>query len=204
MLRAGGVTNFDFVGGQKSQCTAGANIDQDHEGHPGSQAAEFVARGNLIGWLDKNSPDVILMLLGTNDVLIGKRSINDILASYDILIRQMRNKNPNMQIVFSNLLPLDPKRWPAAGAQGIKDLNAAIATWAPRRSTLKSPVYFVNNFAGFDAVKDTDDGEHPNLTTGVQKMAAKFLEPTKTAIRAAAAVKAKRVKRTERMLKMSE
>lgn len=144
------------------------------------------------------------MLLGTNDVLIGKRSINDILASYDILIAQMRKKNANMQIVFSNLLPLDPARWPVTAAQGIKDLNAATATWAPKKSTLKSPVYYVDNFGGFDVVADTDDGEHPNLTTGVQKMAAKFYDPTKTAIRAAAAVKAKRVKRAERVLEMSK
>jgi hypothetical protein len=35
-------------------------------------------------------------------------------------------------------------------------------------------------------------------------MAAKFLDPTKTAIRAAAALKAKRVKRADRMLNLSE
>ncbi|CAN9204697.1 unnamed protein product [Alternaria alternata] len=203
-LRAGGVTNFDFVGSQKSSC-AGTNIDQDHEGHPGKQAAEFVAKGNLTVWLNQNPPDVIIMLLGTNDVIIGKRSVNDILASYDILIGQMRKKNPNMQIVFSNLLPLDPKKWAASAVQGIKDLNTAIATYAPKKSTMKSPVYFVDNFSGFDPVKDADsDGEHPNLTTGVQKMAAKFLDPTKTAIRAAAALKAKRVKRADRMLNLSE
>ena len=145
------------------------------------------------------------MLLGTNDVIIGKRSVDDILASYDILIGQMRKKNPNMQIVFSNLLPLDPAKWAASAVKGIKDLNTAIATYAPKKSTTKSPVYFVDNFSGFDPVKDADsDGEHPNLTTGVQKMAAKFLDPTKTAIRAAAALKAKRVKRADRMLNLPE
>ncbi|KAL1798998.1 hypothetical protein ACET3X_003035 [Alternaria dauci] len=204
-LRAGGVTNFDFVGTQKSSCTDGTNIDQDHQGHPGKQAAEFVAQGNLTVWLNQNPPDVIIMLLGGNDVIIGKRSVNDILASYDILIGQMRKKNANMQIVFSNMLPLDPAKWGATPVQGMKDLNAAIATYAPRKSTLKSPVYFVDNFSGFDPVKDTDsDGQHPNLSTGVQKMAAKFLDPTKRAIRAAAALKAKRVKRAERVLNLSE
>ena len=59
------------------------------------------------------------MLLGTNDVIIGKRSVDDILASYDILIGQMRKKNPNMQIVFSNLLPLDPAKWAASAVKGI-------------------------------------------------------------------------------------
>jgi hypothetical protein len=140
------------------------------------------------------------MLLGTNDVLIGKRLLDDIIASYDILIAQMRRKNPNVQIVFSNLLPLDPARFPATAVQGIKDLNAAIATHAPRRSTTKSPVYFVDNFAGFDVIKDTEDGQHPNLQTGVQKMADKFFESTRTAIRGAAAVKAKRTSIFQRRL----
>jgi len=97
-----------------------------------------------------------------------------------------------MQIVFSNLPPLDPARFPASAVDGIKALNTATAVYAPSKSTAKSPVYFVDNFEGFDAVKDTDDGEHPNLSTGVQKMATKFLASTKTAIRAAETLKKKR------------
>ena len=133
------------------------------------------------------------MLIGTNDVLIGQKPIVEIKAAYDILLNDMRNKNPKMQIIFSNLPPLDPARFPARAVQGIKDLNAEIAKYAPSKSTSQSPVYFVDNFSGFDPVKDTDDGEHPNLTTGVQKLAAKFLTPTRDAIRAVGGVKARRV-----------
>lgn len=183
-LRAAGVTNFDFVGSQVSKC-GGTNIDQDHEGHPGSLATDYAKNGNLSGWLDKNPADVILMLVGTNDVLIGKKPIAEILAAYDTLIAQMRAKNPKMQIVVSNLLPLDPARFPAAAVQGIVDLNNALATYVPGKSNLQSPVVLVDNFGGFDAVKDTDDGEHPNTSTGIQKMAAKFLSPTSKAIMAA-------------------
>jgi hypothetical protein len=130
------------------------------------------------------------MLLGTNDVLLGHKPIPEILAAYDTLLDQMRAKNPRMQIVFSNLLPLDPARFGGDSVQGIKDLNAAIATYAPGKSTLKSTVWFVDQFTGFDPVGDTDDGEHPNLQTGVEKMANKFLEPVKAAVKAAGGVKA--------------
>ncbi|EOA87591.1 hypothetical protein ACJQWK_08773 [Exserohilum turcicum] len=183
-LRAAGVTNFDFVGSQTGKC-AGTNIDQDHEGHPGSLATDYAKNGNLTVWLDKNTPDVVLMLVGTNDVLIGKKPVSDILAAYDTLIAQMRAKNAKMQIVFSNLLPLDPARFPAAAVQGIVDLNNALKTYVPGKSNLESPVVLVDNFAGFDAVKDTDDGEHPNTVTGIQKMASRFLDPTSDAIVAA-------------------
>ncbi|KAI8942515.1 hypothetical protein NX059_000579 [Plenodomus lindquistii] len=179
-LRAARVTNWDFVGTQTSSC-AGTNIDQNHQGIPGSLAVDYAKNGNLVGWLDAANPDVVIMLLGTNDVLIGRKPIAEITAAYDTLLAQMRKKNPRMIIIFSNLLPLDPARWPAYGVQGIKDLNKAIATYAPKKSTTQSPVYFVDNFSGFNAVTDTTDGEHPN-DSGNAKIAARFIQPARNAI----------------------
>ncbi|CBX93727.1 hypothetical protein IAQ61_003614 [Plenodomus lingam] len=181
-LRAISVNNFDFVGSQTSNC-AGVNIDQNHQGLPGALATDFAKNGNLPTWLAAAKPDVILMLLGTNDVLIARKPVADILAAYDILIAQMRANNPNMQIVFSNLLPLDPARFPAAAVQGIKDLNAAIATYTHKMATSASPVYLVDNYEGFNVLTDTTDGEHPN-ESGNAKMAAKFFQSTRNAIRA--------------------
>lgn len=136
------------------------------------------------------------MLLGTNDVIIGKKPVADILAAYDTLLAQMRKKNPRMQIVFSNILPLDPARWPAAAVAGIKELNKAITTYAPKKATAQSPVYFVDNVTGFDVVGDTVDGEHPN-DSGNAKMAAKFLPATKAAIQVVS--RSRRAGRTRRV-----
>ncbi|KAF3044514.1 hypothetical protein E8E11_007486 [Didymella keratinophila] len=188
-LRNDKVTNFDFVGSQKSTCD-GTNVDQDHEGHPGSQAVDYVANGNLTVWLDQNPPDVILMLLGTNDVLIGKKSTGDVVKAYDTLIGQMRAKNPKIHIIFSNLLPLDTARWPRIAADGIVNLNTAIRQYAPSKSTRDSPVTFVDNFTNFDPVKDTTDGEHPN-DAGNEKMATQFFGPTRDAIKAIFGIDAK-------------
>ncbi len=181
-LRDNGVSNFQFVGSLSGSC-AGNNIQQNHEGHSGSQATDYATYGNLTGWLNQNPPDVIIMLLGTNDVLLGNKPNKDILAAYDVLIGQMRTKNPKIQIVFSNLLPLDPARFPAAAVSGIKSLNSAIASYALSKSTAQSGVYPVDNYSGFDPVKDTTDGEHPN-DSGNQKIATKFLWITKTAMHA--------------------
>ncbi|KAJ4368101.1 hypothetical protein N0V83_006456 [Neocucurbitaria cava] len=183
-LKNSGIKNFDFVGSLSGTC-GGNGVDQDHEGHSGSLATDYAKNGNLTVWLDKNPPDVVIMLLGTNDVLLGKKPVNDILAAYDVLLSQMRAKNAKMQIIFSNLLPLDPARWPQDGVNGIKTLNSAIATYAPRKSTAQSPVTFVDNFAGFDAVSDTTDGEHPN-DAGNEKMAKKFFQPTVNAVQVVA------------------
>lgn len=196
-LRDGGVSNFDFVGSKTSSCS-GTNIDQNHEGHPGSLAVDYAKNGNLTGWLNANPPDVILMLVGTNDILIGKKPVSEILAAYDTLIAQMRSKNANMRIIVSNLLPLDPARFPTRAVDGIVEFNKALVTYVSGKSTSKSPCTLVDNFANFDAVADTDDGEHPNTSTGIQKMAAKFLEPTKNAIKAVSTKAAKRTSFQER------
>ena len=103
-----------------------------------------------------------------------------------------------MRIIVSNLLPLDPARFPTRAVDGIVEFNKALVTYVPGKSTSKSPCTLVDNFANFDAVADTDDGEHPNTSTGIQQMAAKFLEPTKNAIKAVSTKAAKRTSFQER------
>ena len=160
----------------------GTGIDQDHEGHSGSLAIDYAKNGNLTGWLNKNSPDVIIMILGTNDELVGKRKPDEVIAAYDILISQMRTKNPKMQIVFSLLPPVDPKRF-ATAAAGINALNSAIRTWAPNKSTATSQLYLVDLSNAFDPVADTKDGVHPEAS-GNEKIASKFIWVTMSAISA--------------------
>ena len=128
------------------------------------------------------------MLLGTNDVLLGKKPVAEVLAAYDVLIDQMRQRNSKVRLMFSNLLPLDPARWPKAGVDGIVALNSAIRSYAPGKSTRDSPVVFVDNFSGFDAVADTTDGEHPN-DAGNAKMGDRFYGPTRDAIKAVSATR---------------
>jgi len=195
-LKAANIHNFDFVGTQTSNCAGPGSIDQNHEGHPGSLATDYAKNDNVTVWLNAASPDVVILLLGTNDVLLGKKPVADVLAAYDTILAQIRKKNARMQIVFSTLLPLDPARWPAAAVAGVRELNTAIASYAPSKSTSTSPVYFVDNVAGFNVASDTYDGEHPN-DSGNAKMAAKFLKPTKDAIQAVSRLR--RVVRTPRV-----
>ncbi|KAI8930528.1 hypothetical protein NX059_012126 [Plenodomus lindquistii] len=182
-LENSGVTDFEFVESLKEGCS-GSNNHQAHEGHAGSLATDYAHNNNLTGWLDQNPPDIIIMLLGTNDILHGKKPPGEILAAYDTLLAQMRAKNPSIQLILSSLLPLDPRRWPNAGVQAVKALNAAMVSWAPSRSTAQSPIYFTDTSTNFFAVSDTTDGEHPN-NLGNEKVAAKLFGPTRNAICAA-------------------
>ncbi|KAF2031562.1 SGNH hydrolase [Setomelanomma holmii] len=190
-LKAAGVTNVDFVGSQvgSADCvTQFPGSDNDHEGHSGSQATDYAAKGNLTTWLNQQpTVDVVIMFLGHNDIILGHKSQDEIFKAYDTLIAQMRTKNPKVQIVWSNLTPVDPKRWDTSAypnnSKDIAALSAKIKDYAPTKSTADSPVRFVDNFTGYDPVADTEDGEHPN-TSGNEKMATKFLSSTKDAIQA--------------------
>lgn len=78
----------------------GFAYDGENEGHAGALATEYVRKNDLPGWLNSAKPDVILMHLGTNDV-IQKKSLDDIMKAYDALVAQMRTSNPRMNIIVS-------------------------------------------------------------------------------------------------------
>jgi len=190
-LKSAGVSNYEFVGSQTGAADCVAQFPgtgNKHEGHSGSLATDYAAKGNLTVWLNQEPQvDVVVMFLGHNDIILGHKPQDQIFKAYDTLIGQMRTKNPKMQIVWSNLTPVDPKRWTDQNAKDVASLAAAIKTYAPTKSTADSPVRFVDNFDGYDPVADTDDGEHPNKS-GNEKMASKFLSATKDAIQAATKV----------------
>ena len=58
----------------------------------------IASQSQLVGWLDKSKPDIVMMHLGTNDVW-SNRSPAEILAAFDTLVKQMRASKPSMKIL---------------------------------------------------------------------------------------------------------
>ncbi|ELR01802.1 hypothetical protein VC83_04957 [Pseudogymnoascus destructans] len=85
-LQADGVTNsFETARAIRAgTCTI-------HEGHSGYLAIN-IANTNLQGWLASAKPDVVMFMLGTNDVSQGKSS-TVIMASYTKMVQLMRASN---------------------------------------------------------------------------------------------------------------
>ena len=78
----------------------GESFDRDHEGHWGWSADDVLfgrdpGDPNLSEWLAGYTPDLVLMHLGTNDVL-EDRPIPDILNSLKAVIDTIRSDNPNV------------------------------------------------------------------------------------------------------------
>ncbi|KAF2188177.1 carbohydrate esterase family 3 protein [Zopfia rhizophila CBS 207.26] len=178
-LQGAGITNTDFVGSNKAP-DCGFPYDGENEGHAGFLATGIVKDNQLPGWLNAAKPDVVMMHLGTNDV-IQKKPTQDIIKAYSTLVDQMRASKPDIKILVSQLIPIDPNKFSGA-QQGIIDLNEAIVSWAPTKSTRASPITIVDNFSGFNTTTDTTDGEHPN-DKGNQKLADKFYPPLSEAIK---------------------
>ncbi|KAF1994810.1 carbohydrate esterase family 3 protein [Amniculicola lignicola CBS 123094] len=174
-LQDSDIKNTDFVGSNKAP-DCGFPYDGENEGHAGALAIEYASKGNLTGWLAAAKPDVIVMHVGTNDVVQNKPTA-DIITAYGTLVDQMRNSKPTIKIIVSrNPIPFryTESRVPA--------LNDAIAAWAPTKSTSQSRIWIVDNFTGFNATSDTVDGEHPN-NAGDAKIANKFYQPLADAIK---------------------
>lgn len=173
------MTNTDFVGtGSAGGC--GITFDGEHEGHGGFKATGIVSDNQLPGWLAYSQPDMVMMMLGTNDVWNGIPTAQ-IITALSTLVDQMRAQKPTMRVLVAKIPPMNPGGctacdWPGAS----KALGDAIATWAPTKSTAASPVTVVDCYTGFVAA-DFSDGVHMT-DSGTAKLANCWYEPVKSAI----------------------
>ncbi|MEU4243175.1 SGNH/GDSL hydrolase family protein [Actinoplanes sp. NPDC026619] len=151
-LTATGVP-VDFVGSQKN----GTGADTDHEGHPGWRIAQLTE--NIDQWMADSRPDVVLLDIGTNDLLHHDR-IAEAPARLTDLLDHIVTANPQVRIVLAKLLVVDLGH--EANFQAYNEALAAVADLYPDNVTLVSmaPV----------PVANTADHVHPN-PLGYQQMA---------------------------------
>ncbi|GAA2669622.1 Lysophospholipase L1 [Actinosynnema pretiosum] len=173
-----GHADVDFVGTQPATDCGGAPSPA-HEGHGGFRAVGIVVENRLPGWLTRARPDVVLMHLGTNDVLAGAGA-GAVLDAYTALLGQMRRANPVVKLLVAQLIPLAPPACPDCPGR-VVELNGAIPGWARAHSTPRSPVVVVDQWTGFDPATDTHDGVHPS-PAGERKLARRWYPPLVAAL----------------------
>ncbi|CZR62503.1 related to acetylxylan esterase [Phialocephala subalpina] len=158
LTAAGLADKIQFVGSSTTNtqnCKAStATWDHHHEGHSGFLAID-IANKYLTGWLASAKPDVVMFMLGTNDVN-GRHSTTDIMAAYTKMVQEMRAINPAMKIIVDLVIPL-----PSSNA-GITAINNAIPDWIKTTTTAASPIVMADCNTGFPST-DLRDGVHPNL-----------------------------------------
>jgi hypothetical protein len=106
-----------FVGTLPAQ-GCGFQYDGANEGHGGFLAVDIANQNQLSGWLGKTHPDIVMMHLGTNDVVRGlsplvanvinspqwnNKSPAEITGAFSKLVYQMRASKTSMKILVSIL-----------------------------------------------------------------------------------------------------
>jgi lysophospholipase L1-like esterase len=169
-----GSQNFNHNGNRVWPDHRGHSFDHDHEGHPGWRAEQILAV--LPIWLKGYTPDIVLLHIGTNDVMANQTTLsttNEIKQIINIL----RTDNPRVIVLLAKIIP----NRDLILNQRIIELNQRIDSIALSKSTVESPVVIVDQNLGFNVTEDTDDGVHPNRT-GAEKIAQKWFEAIAKAV----------------------
>ena len=160
--------DVDFVGSQhgvKTGRPGDGNFDQDHEGHWGWRADEILSRAE--GWARDAQPDVVLLHVGSNDILqsqANESTVNEVGQIIDAL----RAVNSNVAVLLAQIIPLSGR----GGATA--DYNARLAQLAQSKHRSDSPVIIVDQNSAI-ATSDLYDGIHPT-DAGEHKMALRWYE----------------------------
>jgi Ca2+-binding RTX toxin-like protein len=146
----------DFVGSESN----GPNSlgDKDHEGHGGWRIDDIagLVDGGLI---DTHKPDIVLLMLGTND--IGNSSLNEMYADLSNLIDKISQHSPNTQILVSSIAPSDPSMH-GKKADWTEEFNALIPGFIFDKVAQGKKVGFVNAGGSLSLEDLVSDGFHPN------------------------------------------
>jgi lysophospholipase L1-like esterase len=173
--------NVDFLGNESD--TSNPTLpDTDHEGHPAYRIDEIQA--NIDGWLGTvEDPDVILLLIGTNDVW---QDLNLAQAPTRLgnLIATIATKRPFAKIIVSNL----PKRIDSAPFEAKQvTFNNALPGVVAQQVALGRQVTLLDMHSVLTPFDYSSDGVHPS-SGGYVKMANAWapeitdvIEPTGTA-----------------------
>jgi len=128
----------------------------------------FPGTGKLDDFLKQNTPDIVLLHLGSNDIFRGE-PIQEIEADLTKIINTIISHNKDITILIAQILP-------AAHSQAnvrISELNKVISLIPQKIGIPDTQLLVVNQFEGFNPRTDTYDGLHPN-TAGEEKMAGKW------------------------------
>ncbi|HEX6275472.1 MAG TPA: SGNH/GDSL hydrolase family protein [Polyangiaceae bacterium] len=149
-----------FVGGSMNGPTMvdGQPFPRAHEGHSGWTIAQIdgiVPRPALAP-----VPHIVLLHIGTNDMLQGASGASDRLGA---LLDQITTDLPNALVVVAKIIP-----FPGA-ASAVTTFNNAIPGLVQTRANGGKHVIMVDQFAGFPT-SELPDGVHPNAA-GYARMA---------------------------------
>ncbi len=123
LLTAAGI-NYDFVG--SSTVNPAPGIDPDHNGYPGYRTDQILS--NLPSWLSTSNPDIVLLHIGTND-LLQHYSTEYAINNLRQIVRQIVN-NSSRKLYIAKIVPI-LKSWEIPPTYPNHPEYATPAYWKP-------------------------------------------------------------------------
>ncbi|HLZ57853.1 MAG TPA: SGNH/GDSL hydrolase family protein [Ktedonosporobacter sp.] len=158
--------HVDFVGSQHS---GPQDIPPEHEGHPGWRIDQLAS--HITDWLAIYQPHIILLHIGTNDIL-QNRSLSTAPARLDNLIERITEQLPTSWVIVAQITPLGKPLFNVK----VMAYNSVIPLLVQHLQQLGKHVTFVDIYDAVP-VKDLLDGIHPN-DAGYAQMAAVWYKAT--------------------------
>ncbi len=151
----------NFIGSQVGGGVVEPYFDGDNEGHHGWTSYEIAE--NVYRFLAMNSPDVILLHIGTNDWDRSPDGVEQILDEID---RFENDNGKNIKVILARIINRSHH------SSLISDFNDNIGSMARNRINNGDNIKIIDmeNGAGLDYRSDLTDGTHPN-DCGYEKMA---------------------------------
>jgi lysophospholipase L1-like esterase len=140
----------DLVGSQRS----GTAADADNEGHPGYRIDGIA--GGADGWVAAARPDVVLLNVGTNDML-QNFDLPNAPARLSALVDQILRAAPAATVVMSTLVPSPD----AAVESRVQAFNAQLPAIAQAKAATGKKVRLVDFHANLTLADIGPDGIHP-------------------------------------------
>lgn len=154
----------DLVG---SQANGPVTIDGDHEGHPG-KSIQFIREG-VRSWLYADRPHIVLLMVGTNDVLYPEaHDFEGAAFRLKALVGQITAIAPNTALFLASIPPLQD---PIANDRARifeQDVQEIVSTHAAQGHL----IFYVDMYSTLE-LEDLADGVHPNAI-GYDKMADRW------------------------------
>ncbi|WP_405146116.1 GDSL-type esterase/lipase family protein [Sphaerisporangium sp. NBC_01403] len=184
-----------FVGPWAGTWVSSAVQPGDHPAHPGdpvhagryrrgiafSESRHYAswgrrlreAKDNIGDAVAAHDADHLMVALGFNDLAWGVSGPAGLLADAETFVLRAREANPEVQILFANVVHRTPLRDHPNLARDITSYNRELSSLVAAMSTPRSRAVLVDLDGVYDPYGDAYDGVHPN-SGGEIKIALAF------------------------------
>lgn len=157
--------DFDFVGDENS-ASIPRDFDMHHAGYAGAKVDDLIRNFSVV----PHAPDVILLHIGSNDILAGESVVSTV-AEIEQLLILLRSAYPDAIVLLARLLPLGD---PTANAQ-IDLLNLELTRLICLNPEIGNTVHLVDLNSNFHTAHDLIGDIHLNQQ-GAEKVAQCWLD----------------------------